>query len=531
MFESLCVGLYTAERMRAVDTAAIEGLGIPGGHLMERAGAAVAREIMLAFEPDSVLIYAGKGNNGGDGFVVARELFNAGVEVLVCAVAGRKGYEGDALLNLRVAEKLGVEIVDGVVVADDVDVCVDAVFGTGFSGVAEGSAEAAIAAMNDSPAAVVALDIASGVDASSGEVRGPAVLADLTVALHAPKVGHFVSPGFEYTGHVVEVPIGIPPSCDEEPDVFALTGEAMGLLVRPKSTLDHKRSVGTVAVVGGCRGMTGAVHLAAMAGLRSGAGLVHCVLPDDLADDKPFLEVINVAVPGAGRLGSESAAAIKEEMAAMKATVLGPGMGRDGETVALVRELVAEDVPLLIDADGLWALGGEPELLAARTAPTVLTPHEGELARLLGVSAQEVGARRLALARDAAARSGATVLLKGARTIVADPGGQAFIVPTGNPGLATPGTGDVLSGVIAGQLAKGLPATDAACLGAFVHGLAADLAVELAVSTEGLIASDLLDFLPLTLERLTEVDDGEDDEQDDGGGCGCDAHRHDEEGG
>jgi NAD(P)H-hydrate epimerase len=277
--------------------------------------------------------------------------------------------------------------------------------------------------------------------------------------------------------------------------------------------------------------MTGAVHLAAMAGLRSGAGLVHCVLPDDLAHEKPFLEVINVAVPGAGRLGSESAAAIKEEMAAMKATVLGPGMGRDDETVALVRELVAEDVPLLIDADGLWALGGEPELLAARTAPTVLTPHEGELARLLGVSAQEVGARRLALARDAAARSGATVLLKGARTIVADPGGQAFIVPTGNPGLATPGTGDVLSGVIAGQLAKGLPATDAACLGAFVHGLAADLAVELAVSTEGLIASDLLDFLPLALERLTEVDDGEDDEQDDGGGCGCDAHRHDEEGG
>ncbi len=187
MLESLSVGLLTAEKMRATDAAAIDGLGIPGGHLMERAGAAVARELMLAFEPESVVIYAGKGNNGGDGFVVARELFNAGVEVTVLAIAGRDAYKGDARLNLEIAEKLGIEIVDGVEPVGDADVAVDAVFGTGFAGVAEGAPAAAIAEMNASGAAVVALDIASGVDASTGEVAGPAVLADLTVTLHAPR--------------------------------------------------------------------------------------------------------------------------------------------------------------------------------------------------------------------------------------------------------------------------------------------------------------------------------------------------------
>ena len=253
MLESLSVGLLTAEKMRATDAAAIEGLGIPGGHLMERAGVAVARELMLAFDPESVVIYAGKGNNGGDGFVVARELFNAGLDVTVYAIAGRGAYKGDARLNLEIAEKLGVEIVDGVEPVGDADVALDAVFGTGFAGVAEGAAAEAIAEMNASAAAVVALDIASGVDASSGEIGGPAVLADLTVTLHAPKVGHFVSPGDRCAGHVVVVPIGIPPACDEQADVYALSSDAVGLLVRPKTEADHKRSVGTVLVAGGSR--------------------------------------------------------------------------------------------------------------------------------------------------------------------------------------------------------------------------------------------------------------------------------------
>ncbi len=228
----------------------------------------------------------------------------------------------------EIAEKLGVEIVDGVEPVGDADVALDAVFGTGFSGVAEGAAAEAIAEMNASAAAVVALDIASGVDASTGEVAGPAVIADLTVTLHAAKVGHFVSPGDRCAGHVVVVPIGIPPSCDEQADVFALTSDAVGLLVRPKGEADHKRSVGTVLVVGGSRGMTGAAAMAALGALRSGAGLVHCSLPTGLADEKPYLEVINVAVPGDTHLGREALAAIRVQIGGLKATALGPGMGR-----------------------------------------------------------------------------------------------------------------------------------------------------------------------------------------------------------
>jgi len=264
------------------------------------------------------------------------------------------------------------------------------------------------------------------------------VLADLTVTMHAPKVGHFVSPGERCAGHVVVVPIGIPPACDEQADVFALTSDAVGLLVRPKTAADHKRSVGTVLVAGGSAGMTGAAAMAALGALRSGAGLVHCILPSDLAGEKPYLEVINIAAPGEGRLGHEALPAIRAEMGRLKATALGPGMGRDDDTVALVRELVkAEpDVPLVIDADGLFALGTDLKLLAGRTAATVLTPHEGELARLLGTTAAEVAGHRLACAREAARRSAATVLLKGAHTIVAEPEGTVFIVPTDTPGFS-----------------------------------------------------------------------------------------------
>ena len=527
MLQSLLVGLYTAEQMRAVDTAAIEGLGIPGGHLMERAGAAVAREVVRRFAPERAVIYAGKGNNGGDGFVVARELVGAGVDVRVYAVGGRKGYKGDAKLNLDIAERLGLEIVDGVEAPDGADVVVDAVFGTGFSGAAEGAAAEAIEVINDSIADVVAIDIPSGVDASSGEVAGPAVLADVTVALHAPKIGHFVTPGADCAGHVVVVPIGIPPTCDEETDVWVLTLEGLEPLLRPKGPSDHKRSVGRVLVIGGSAGMTGAAALAAMGALRSGAGLVHCALPADLAGEKPFIEVINRPAPGKGRLGAASAAALKAEMREMQATALGPGMGRADETVALVRELIKEPVPLLIDADGLWALSGELNLLHGRSAPTVLTPHEGELARLLGTSAQEVAARRLAHAREAAARSNAVVLLKGSHSIVAEPGGKAYVIPTGNPGLATPGTGDVLTGVITGQLAKGLPPADAACLGGYLHGLAADIAAS-EVGTDGMVAGDLLDTLPLAVEAvrsagLEEEDDDQTWEHEDESG---DMHGH-----
>jgi hydroxyethylthiazole kinase-like uncharacterized protein yjeF len=520
MYESSLTGLYTAQRMRAMDEAAIDGVGIPGGHLMERAGVGVAREILLRFDPHFVIIYAGKGNNGGDGFVVARELVSAGVDVLVVAVAGRDGYTGDALLNLTILDKLSVEVLDGLPESEDerddlldCDLVVDAIFGTGFSGAAHGAAGEAIELINATPAPVVSVDIASGVDASTGEISGPAVVADLTVTMHAAKVGHFITPGGACSGDVVVVPIGIPSSLRVEPDVWLLGIGGLTPLLRPKGALDHKRSVGTLLVVGGSGGMAGAAFLAAMSALRSGGGLVHCAVPSSAAVSKPFVEVITTALPDERSLGRASLPMLREEAARFKATVVGPGLGREAETVELVRELIKEPVPMLIDADGLWALGDELALLSGRTAPTVLTPHEGELGRLLGRSAADVAAHRLASAREAAAAADATVLLKGEASIVADPSGSAYVIPSGNPGLATPGTGDVLSGAIAAQLAKGLDATDAACLGGYLHGLAADLAAEQKVGTEGMVAGDLLDFLPQAVERVKAGEEEADDEE------------------
>ena len=513
MDESLLLPLYSADGMRTVDGIAINGLGIPGGHLMERAGLAVATEILERFDPDEAVVFAGKGNNGGDGFVVARELFNAGVEVTVFVLAAPAEYTGDAALNLHVLEQLGVDVLpaanddgelhEGVeALTEMADVVVDAIFGTGFTGTAKGPAALAIELINEAPGAVVSVDIASGVGAAAGAVHGPAVLADVTVALHAAKVGHFITPGGAFSGEVVVAPIGIPPLCDHDTDTWLLTEEGMAELVVPKSALDHKRSVGTVLVVGGSRGMTGAAHMAAMAALRAGAGLVQAALPQGAGGEKPFLEVITVEVPGDdGQYSADAREALFEQAAGLKAVAVGPGLGRTDGAELVVGELLALDRPLLLDADGLYALGDRPELLAQREAPTVLTPHEGELGRLLGRPADDIADQRLVCAMAAAQRSGATVLLKGEATIVADPSGRAYVVPTGNPGLATPGTGDVLTGVIVAQLAKGLSATEAACLGAYLHGLAADLAAE-QVGTEGMVATDVIGSLPAAVERL-----------------------------
>jgi NAD(P)H-hydrate epimerase len=524
MDESLLLGLYGAEGMQKVDGLAIQGIGIPGGHLMERAGLAVATEILERYAPEEVVIFAGKGNNGGDGFVVARELFDQGVEVTVFLLAAPDDYKGDARLNLDILGRLGVDVrpaTDGggapgeeaMLLTEMADVVVDAVFGTGFTGAAGGPAAAVIELINEAPGAVVSVDIMSGVSASTGAVDGPAVSADLTVTLHAAKVGHFVTPGGAYSGEVVIAPIGIPSLCDLDPQVWLLTEEAMAELLVPKGPLDHKRSVGTVLVVGGSKGMEGAAHMAAFAALRGGAGLVHVALPDGAGASKPYAEVIAVTVPGEdGQFGLAARAALFEQAGQLKAAAVGPGFGRGDGAQTLIKELIGLDVPLLLDADGLYALGDRLELLAERSAPTVITPHEGELGRLTGRSAAEVAAQRLESALSAAARGGVTVVLKGEATIVADPSGVAYVVPTGNPGLATPGTGDVLSGVIVAQLAKGLPATDAACLGAYLHGLAADLAADDVVGTDCMVASDLFHYLPAAVERLKAGPQEESDE-------------------
>ncbi len=516
MSKPLLPALFTAEAMRATDHAAINDVGIPSGHLMERAGLAVAREIIERYEPRDAVVFAGKGNNGGDGFVVARELAEADAAVTVYTLAPDEAYTAEAALNLRILRALGtVEVLHlfgGEAPLESVelqaamaDVVVDAIFGTGFRGAASGEAAAAIELINDACSPVVSVDIASGVDASTGRVEGPVVMADLTVALHAPKVGHFVTPGGISSGEVVVVAIGIPSGCNAEAQAWLLTEEVMAELLVPKGALSHKRSVGTLTVVGGAAGMGGAARLAGVAALRAGGGLTRVLRPaGSPAAAGLYPELIELEVPGeAGEFCEASAERLKAEASALGALVLGPGYGRGGAAQHLAAHLMLTPRPLLLDADGLYALGADGlELLTEREQPTVLTPHEGEMARLLALSPEQVAADRLGCARLAAERGRCVVVLKGEGTVVADHLGAAFVVPTGNPGLATPGTGDVLSGVIGAQLAKGLGALDAACLGAYLHGLAADLAAERAVGTEGMLASDLLDFLPAAIEQL-----------------------------
>ncbi len=507
--------LYTAAQIRRSDGAAIKGLGIPGIVLMERAGMAVAEYLLENYcEDHCFVVLAGKGNNGGDGLVAARHLHEAGAGVRVLAVAPASKYSGDALINLKILSKLGVTVEHAplaaalrrALAADCV--AVDAIFGTGFAGEPRGKAAefiqvtAKMAASKGVP--VVAVDIASGVDASTGEAAA-CLPADATVTFHAPKVGHFVPPGGYFSGDVILADIGIPAACAAAPDHFLSDPGLLADLVPAKAQFDHKFSVGRVLVAGGSTGLTGAACMASEAALRAGAGVVTAAVPASLNPvfEQNLLEVMTMPLAdgAAGHLPESCLDDLLEASRSFDCVALGPGLGRTPETASLVRKfLAAAEVPLVIDADGLDAIAGNLALLKRRSGATVLTPHTGELGKLLGIPAGEVAARRLMHARAAAEKSGAVVVLKGSGTIITD-GEETLVNPTGNPGLATAGAGDVLTGLVAALVAKGLEPLLAAAAGAYLHGAAADLAAE-DLEQDNLIASDLIDYLPLAVADL-----------------------------
>jgi NAD(P)H-hydrate epimerase len=376
------------------------------------------------------------------------------------------------------------------------DLAVDAMFGTGFRGTLPGDAAFAADALSSASCPVLAVDIPSGVDGLTGAVHGPAVEAEVTVCLAALKPGLVFFPGAALAGTVEVKDIGIDPG--HPPPFLGLIEEADVAAWLPRRPFEsHKWSVGGVFVVGGSMGMTGAAMLAGRAALRAGAGIVVTGLPGDAAVRASGGEVITRALPATadGALDEAAAKEVLDGLDRFRALVVGPGLGRAGTTVAAVRRLVAEaPVPLVLDADGLNALGGDVGLLASRPAVTVLTPHAGEYARLAG---EPVGDDRVAAARRLAERAGSVVLLKGSRTVVADPAGRAVVNPTGGPWLATAGTGDVLSGVVGALAARGVPAFEAAAAGAWLHGRAA--AGQHQPSRRhhaGLVAGDLVDALP-----------------------------------
>jgi len=503
--------------MRALDRHTIETLGVPGELLMESAGRAVAEAVLAGLPAGgSVLVVCGRGNNGGDGLVAARHLHLLGVPVRAALVQSAATLRGDAAASLRRARAAGVPIEGERWRAPARGVIVDAVFGTGLSRAVEGAAAASLRRIAASRTAhpdelkVVAVDLPSGLCADSGQVLGFAAPADVTVTLALPKPGLALEPGRSLAGRVQVARIGI---ADAAPGIALATslwtraGAGERLPARPAH--GHKGSFGHALLVAGSEGKTGAAALAALGAARSGAGLVTIACPAGLNDVLEALCLEAMTAPVADTAQRAFAASAAEAVLALAATReavgLGPGIGRSAETLAFVGALAKRlERPLALDADALFAFAGSPEALAARRAPTVLTPHPGEAAGLLGSDAATINRDRLGAARRLAQLSGCVVLLKGAATITAAPDGRAIVNPTGGPALASGGTGDVLLGIVTAHLAQGCEAFEAAALAAFVHGAAAD-AIAQRTGPAGLLASELAAELPAAAQRLREA--------------------------
>lgn len=495
--------LPDAEQQRALDEWAIGDLGIPGIELMERAGSGLAELVQRHAPTGGIAVVCGKGNNGGDGFVCARLLRELGREVRVLLLGDPTELRGDAATNCERLPPPGPEPFahDGL---DGASAVVDAILGTGFSGTPREPAAGAIEAINgarERGATVVACDVPSGVDASTGEVAGSAVAARATATFHAAKPGLWISPGKAHAGEVTVVDIGIPPGGPADPSIGLITERVLDEIPR-RGRESTKFAAGSVLVCGGSIGLTGAPCMASEAAMRAGAGYVTAFVPASLNSifESRLLEVMTVPLPDLeGALGAGGAEDVLERAAGAGALVLGPGLGRKPSAFQFAREIArAAQTALLLDADGLNAHAGALPSLASRRAPTVLTPHAGELARLLEIDSESVGRQRLDSARRAASAAGAIVVLKGDDTLVAAPDGRVGVSSGGAAALATAGTGDVLSGVIGAYLSKKMDPFAAACAGVVLHARAGRLAAE-RIGTEGVIARDVIEALPHAL--------------------------------
>jgi NAD(P)H-hydrate epimerase len=502
--------LVTAAEMRALDRHTIETLGVPGELLMESAGRAVAEAVLERLEPGAeVVAVCGTGNNGGDGLVAARHLHLLGVPVQVALVGDPANAAKDAATNLSRARLAGVPIGDGSFEPPRRGIVIDALFGTGLSRRVEGAPAFALRRMRAAreECAIVAVDLPSGLDADTGQPWGDVPEADVTVTLGLPKLGLALEPGRSLAGAVRVARIGIQNTAPGvEPAAELWTQAAAGAELPARPAAGHKGTFGHVLVIAGSRGKSGAAALAAEGAGRAGAGLVTIACPLSIADilAAKCTEAMTAPVPDTAEhcFGAASETLLAALARERDVVALGPGIGTAGETQALVRRLVgALDTPLVLDADGLNALGGALSVLKGRRGPSILTPHPGEAARLMGLTAAEVNRDRVGAARALARESGAVVVLKGAATLIASPEGRIVVNATGGPVLATGGTGDVLTGVVAGLLAQGLTPLVAAALGVYLHGFAGDrLAAR--VGPSGVLAGEVARELPRAAQAL-----------------------------
>jgi hydroxyethylthiazole kinase-like uncharacterized protein yjeF len=506
-----------AAQSRSIDRRTIEEIGIPSLVLMENAGLAVvatARETLGDVVGRTIVAFCGKGNNGGDGLVVARHLHRQGARVRVLLAAPREEFSGDAEIQARIATNLGVPITQ-VRAADEAaellaeaDLAIDALLGTGTRGEVTGLVGDLIDLLNRSNVPAIAVDIPSGLHAGTGMPCGRCVRAHATVTFGVMKRGLALYPGAALAGTVVLAPIGIPTDAiaAEGIGVTLVEAEAARALLPRRDAWAHKGSSGSVLVVGGTAGMTGAATLAALSVLRVGGGLVRLAVPKSLNGilETKATEAITlpVAETEARSFAAEGLRQLAEVADASECVAVGPGLGRHPETARAVLEWLPEvKAPLVLDADALNALADCPEVFGQLQAPAVITPHPGELSRLLGQTVAAIQADRIAAAEEAARRFGVVTVLKGAGTVIADPKGPVFINSTGNAAMASAGMGDVLTGAIAGLVAQGLPVTTAAVLGVYLHGLAGDIAAD-ELGGPGILAGDVQDRLPAAAARL-----------------------------
>lgn len=502
--------LFTAEAIQEADRRAISERGIPGLTLMENAGRGCADLIHERYGdrplPFAVVV-AGRGNNGGDGYVIARLLAGAGWRTLTLVLAGREEIGGDARTNLELLPPDEVRfcpegIAPFAAAVADATVVVDALFGTGLTREITGPSAETVDLINASGRPVVAVDIPSGVHGTTGRILGTAIRADLTVTFAGAKIGHCLYPGAAQTGELRTIDIGIPaPILDSLPGIEFVDRDAARTLLRPRQRTGHKGTYGHLLVIAGSRGKTGAAAMAANSAVRTGSGLVTLACPATLHDILEVKTTEAMTVPlddgGEGFLGSPALPEILALLPGRDAVALGPGLSWNRETAVLVHRLLAAiELPLLLDADALNAVSQEPELLTATPSrAVVLTPHPGEMARLCGGSVADIEGDRIAAAREFAARYGVYLILKGARTVCAAPDGRIALNGSGNPGMASGGMGDVLTGVVASLLGQGYPPFDACRLGVFLHGAAADL-VAADKGEIGLTATDVQEMLP-----------------------------------
>jgi len=513
--------VLNSAQMREADRRTIDEIGIPSLVLMENAG----RQVVAAMEAmhgelleRQVAVLCGHGNNGGDGFVVARTLMQRGVSVSVFLMGRVADVRGDARVNLEILGRLGVTVVE---IGDsqawelhfsevrDCSIIVDAIFGTGLNAPVAGLIESVIADVNAAGITVVSVDVPSGLSADAVERIGESIEADTTVTLGAPKLPLILPPGEHRAGDIVIADIGIPADVIEGlegPRIALLTRHGMRDLITPRVPESHKGDYGRVLIVAGSRGKTGAAHLAAVGALRSGAGLVTVATPAGcqavVATMGPEYMTEPLAETEDGGIDPECVDRVLEM--ARDVIALGPGLGQAPATQNFVRSLVDRaSMPLVIDADGLNAFGANPDRLAGREGrDVIITPHPGEMARLVGMSTDEVQASRLEIARNFAAAHRVYVVLKGHRTLIATPDERIFINPTGNPGMATGGTGDVLTGMIAAWLAQLLDAEAACKIAVYLHGMAGDLA-EADEGEVALTSSDLASHIGAAILELT----------------------------